>query len=453
VTGQCQGKETEPGCVLPNLFGPQGLSLYPASSFPHYAHFIGSAQTIINQTVSSAIATQLAVLPIISPASGFTYNYDKETGAFVRTTTSFGPIFAERAETIGRGKFAMGSSYQRFRFNTLDSNNLHNIPAVFTHVPGTGPNDTVEPYEADVINSTNNITVNMDQTMLFGTLGITNRLDVSVAIPVVSVRIAATSNANIVQVSGPTFTLITPTGPIPNVPNPHEFDASGSQSKVFSSNGTASGIGDVTFRVKRNVFQAGSVRLAVAADVRTPTGDAQQWLGSGAFGIKPFFIVSVRKKFSPHANLGYGWNGQSVLAGNITGTTVSETNGAVFIQNGPAVKSSLPTQFFYTLGFDAGTPGRLTFAVDYLGQILRNTPRVFLTNIVTQNIPGGTGARTLPTVSGGKDDVVLSSGSAGFKYNVFNNVLLSGNILFRMDGKGLRQNVTPLAAVTYSFGR
>src|SRR5215813_964105 len=104
VTGKCLNKETEPGCVLPNLFGPQGLSLYPVSSFPHYAHFIGSAQTIINQTVSSAIATQLAVLPIISPASGFTYNYDKETGAFVRTTTSFGPVYAERAETIGRGK-------------------------------------------------------------------------------------------------------------------------------------------------------------------------------------------------------------------------------------------------------------------------------------------------------------------------------------------------------------
>src|SRR5215475_12450481 len=76
VTGQCQGRERNPGCVLPNLFGPTGLSLYANPVVPHYAHFIGSAQTTLNQTLSSAIATQLAILPIISPSSGFTYKYD-----------------------------------------------------------------------------------------------------------------------------------------------------------------------------------------------------------------------------------------------------------------------------------------------------------------------------------------------------------------------------------------
>src|SRR4051794_14454415 len=100
VTGQCYGHESEPGCVLPNLFGPKGLTLYPAPQFPHYAHFIGSAQTTLNQTLGTAIATQLAILPIISPASGFTYKYDPGTGAFARSTTTFGPIYTERAETI-----------------------------------------------------------------------------------------------------------------------------------------------------------------------------------------------------------------------------------------------------------------------------------------------------------------------------------------------------------------
>jgi hypothetical protein len=451
VTGLCQGHETEPGCVLPNLFGPDGLTLATNPIFPHYAHFIGSAQTTINQTVSTAIATQLAVLPIISPSSGFTYKYDSETGAFVRTTTSFGPIFAERAETIGRGKVMMGSSYQRFRFDSLDGISLHSVPAVFSHVPNTGTGNVPEPYEADVITSTNNINVNMDQTMLFGTVGITNRLDVSVAVPIVSVRMGASSNDQIIRVSGPTFTL---TGTNTTLPNPHLFP-NGTLSNVSYSNGNAAGIGDVTFRVKGDVFQSESVRIALAMDVRTPTGDARQFLGSGATGIKPFFIVSVRKKFSPHANLGYQWNGESILAGNITGTTISEgSTGTAQIQNGPAVKGSLPRQFFGTLGVDFGIPGRrLTLAFDYLGQVLFDAPRVFQTTQTTANIPGGTGALTLPTISGGKDNVVLSSGSAGFKYNLFNNVLLTGNILFRLDNKGLRQNVTPLAALTYSFGQ
>src|SRR5262249_47884984 len=112
VTGQCHGNEGAPGCVLPNLFGATGLSVFPNPVVPHYAHFIGSAQTTLNQTLSSAIATQLAVLPIISPSSGYTYKYDSEAGAFVRSTTSFGPIYAERSETVGRGKISFGVSYQ-----------------------------------------------------------------------------------------------------------------------------------------------------------------------------------------------------------------------------------------------------------------------------------------------------------------------------------------------------
>ena len=118
VIGQCLGHETEPGCVLPSAFGPKGLTLNP--NIPHFAHFLGDAQQILNQTLSTSIATQLAILPIISPASGFTYRYDRASGAFVRTSDSFGPIYAERAETIGRGKFSLGVSYQRFRFGSLD---------------------------------------------------------------------------------------------------------------------------------------------------------------------------------------------------------------------------------------------------------------------------------------------------------------------------------------------
>jgi hypothetical protein len=463
VTGLCQG-QTTPGCVLPNLFGSGGLTLANNPAFPHFAHFAGSAQTTMNQTVGTAIATQLAVLPIISPSSGFTYKYDSETGAFVRTTTSFGPIFAERAETIGRGKFMMGSSYQRFRFDSLDGINLHSVPAVFSHIKNTGPGNTPEPYESDVIASTNNINLNMDQTMLFGTVGITNRLDVSIAVPIVSVRMGASSNDQIIRVSGPNFV----TGDPPATrPNPHQFangtlctvySNTGILCNVYSSTGSAAGIGDVTFRVKGDVFQSESVRIALAMDVRTPTGNAREFLGSGAAGIKPFLIVSLRKKFSPHANLGYQWNGESILAGNITGTTLSEdSTGSAQIQNGSAIKQSLPSQFFGTTGVDFGIPGsRLTLAFDYLGQVLLDAPRVFQTTQTTANPPGGTGPAigpTLPTISAGKDNVVLSSGSAGFKYNLFNNILLTGNVLFRLDNKGLRQNVTPLAALTYSFGR
>src|SRR5262245_12884859 len=144
VTGRCNGNEDDPGCVLPSLFGPNGLTLEPNPnvSFSHYAHFIGNSQETLNKTLSTAIATQLAILPLISPASGFTYRYDRDTGSFVRTSSSFGPIYAERAETIGRGRFSLGASQQRFRFGNLDGVDMHKVPAVFSHLPGTGPDLT-----------------------------------------------------------------------------------------------------------------------------------------------------------------------------------------------------------------------------------------------------------------------------------------------------------------------
>jgi hypothetical protein len=441
VTGQCQGHESEPGCVLPNLFGSQGLTLANNPVFPHYAHFIGSAQQILNQGVGSAIATQLATLPIISPSSGFTFQYDAAAGAFVRSTTSFGPIYSERAETIGRGKISFGVSYQRFRFGSLDGIDLHNIPAVLTHVPGTGPSGATEPYEADVIYTSNNLSLNMDQTVLYGTVGITDRIDFSVAIPIASVRFGAVSNASIIRVSGTSF-MVSPTL---TVPNPHVFP-NGTLNSTYTSNGSATGIGDVTFRVKGNVFRGQNFQVATILDVRAPTGDAREFLGSGAVGIKPFIAISGRKRFSPHLNLGYEWNGSSILAGNLTGTTVSEANEAAVVQTGPATSSRLPSQLFYSLGADYGITRRLTLAVDYLGQTLINTPRVFQSSFTTAAPAGSVNpppSQTLSTITAGKDTIGLNSGSVGVKYNLFDQLLFTANVLFRLDNKGLRQNVTP----------
>jgi hypothetical protein len=452
VIGQCWQHMKEPGCVLPNLFGPTGLSLYPNPVFPHYAHFIGAAQTTLNETLSTAIATQLAILPIVSPSSGFTYKYDSAAGAFVRTTTSFGPIYAERAETIGRGKFAFGVSYQRFRFSSIDGIDLHKIPAVFGHLPNTGPGNSPETYEADVIQTNNNVSLNIDNTMLYGTVGLTDRLDFSVAVPLVSVRMGVSSNATIIRVSGPSFTV----PGLGTFPNPHQFTSDpNSLTNSYFSNGSATGIGDVSFRIKANVWRGESVGVAVGMDVRTPTGNERELLGSGAVGLKPFVALSAAgQRFSPHLNVGYQWNGQSILAGDVTGTTFSEdSSGAAVVQNGPAVKAGLPSQVFYTVGTDYGATRRVTFSVDYMGQVLINTPRVFRDNFTTQNIPGGTGSLTLPTISGGKDTAVLSSAAVGVKVNLFGNLLLTGNVLFRLDDKGLRQDVTPLVALSYAFGK
>ena len=443
VTGQCTGHGSQPGCVLPNLFGPEGLTLANDPQFPHYAHFIGSAQQTLNEGVGTAIATQLAILPIIAPASGFTFKYDNDSGVFVRSTASFGPIYTERADTIGKGKIAFGFSYQRFRFDNLDGINMHSIPALFTHVPIT----PVETFESDVIQTSNNLDLNLDQTMLYGTVGVTKDLDVSIAVPFVSVRFGASSNAQIVQVSGPSFVPSPGAAPIPN---PHMFP-NGGLNNTYSSTGTSFGLGDVTLRAKENVFHSGGLSIAAAMDVRTPTGNAREFLGSGAWGFKPFVAISAGKRFSPHINMGYEWNGSSVLAGNITGTVIGDNNDTVTIQNGPAISARLPSLFFYSVGADYGATRRLTLNFDYLGQVLVHAPRVFESTFTTANIPGGTGALTLPTITAGRDTIGLNNGGIGFKYNLVDRILFTADLLFRMDDRGLSQALTPMIGLSYAF--
>jgi len=316
-----------------------------------------------------------------------------------------------------------------------------------------GPN-LVEPYEADVISTVNDVNVHIDQTILYGTVGITDRLDVSVAVPISSVRLSATSNANIIRVSGPTPTLILAGGITTQIPNPHQFDASGSLQKTFSSKGSASGVGDVLFRVKAAVLNREKVRVAAAMDFRTATGDSQKLLGAGGPGFTPFVVISGGKRFSPHANIGYQWNGKSILAGNITGTTFGEdAAGQATVTTGPATKGSLPNQLLYFSGVDVGVTDRLTVNLDYLGQAVFDAPRVVTDTFTTQNIPGGTGALTLPTIRGDKKTTTLNNGSVGLKYNLFGALLITGNVLFRMDHHGLRQDVTPLVGLSYTLSR
>jgi hypothetical protein len=76
---------------------------------------------------------------------------------------------------------------------------------------------------------------------------------------------------------------------------------------------------------------------------------------------------------------------------------------------------------------------------------------VFESTITTLAIPGGTGALTLPTITSGKDTIGLNSAAIGFKFNFIDRLLFTADLLFRMDSKGLRQDVTPLIGISYAF--
>ena len=159
----------------------------------HAAHFNSAFQSDF-RLVNIALTSQLTAVPLPSPASGFTYQFDPATGTFVRSTRSFGPILADRAETIGKGQLAFGFSHQFFSFDHLDSVSLTAIPAVFRH-------DSFESGggRTDVVSTLNTIEATVSQFTGALTYGLTSRIDLSLAVPVVRTRLSLLSNAKILR--------------------------------------------------------------------------------------------------------------------------------------------------------------------------------------------------------------------------------------------------------------
>ena len=293
--------------LIPGLYGPGGLKVDSEARLPdgstHSAHFNSAFQAEFTQ-FNIALASQLAAVPLPTPASGFTYTFDSSLGVFQRSTQSFGPILTERAETIGKGKLTFGVTYQHFGFDTLEGLSLGDVPAVFTH-----DDAQLGGGRTDLVTTSNAIDASVGQTVAFLSYGLGGRLDLSVAIPFVTVDLAAQSEAQVQRVG-------TATSPATHF---YEDQAGGFGTlETYRSSGHASGIGDVIVRLKGTPVHNDSVAIALGIDGRIPTGDEEDLLGLGAFGVKPFAVVSFSQgRVAPHLNVAYLWNGESVLAGDV----------------------------------------------------------------------------------------------------------------------------------------
>src|SRR5262245_61001991 len=64
----------------------------------------------VGEAVAVATALEVATTPFGTSSGGFVFKLDPTTGLQVRTATTFGPTFAERALTTGAGKIAVGAN-------------------------------------------------------------------------------------------------------------------------------------------------------------------------------------------------------------------------------------------------------------------------------------------------------------------------------------------------------
>jgi hypothetical protein len=474
-------------CQIPQVYGAFGFGTTadPTQSVlftgdHHQAHFSSDFLATF-APINEAVGIQASQLPIASPSSGITFVYDPSLKTFAPSTDeSLGPIVGNRGTTIGKHKLFLGFSYQYFNFGSIDGQNTSNIPTVLQHQPFPVPNPQHIPscdnqtalttangyggdpcFVRDFIQTANNIDLTIHQYAIYATYGITNRLELSAAIPILNIQMAVSSHATIVPNSvvpaavgapGNVWHSFNPTNPVL---------ASQCASQVpclnatFSDSSSAAGIGDVVLRGKYTVYNGERSAVAAGVDVRLPTGDELNFLGSGATGVKPFLVYSYKARISPHAEVGYEWNGDSTLAGtNIVPAPAGTT---------PTAKGKLPDRLVYIVGADVRVVKRLTAAFDIYGQRLFGSPELVshpytgLGNCAGPTDPTGATCGTYtagtihPDIAQKTTNVNITEASLGLKYRLIGRLVVTGNVLLKLDEGGLRSNAVPLVGISYNF--
>jgi hypothetical protein len=406
----------------PLFLGGTGDPNNPESVRIHGNHFVPAAVASNGTVISfltNSIGSNVANVPVSATSGGSTFSF--EGGVPVRTSTSAGPVFGERAQTLGRGRALAALSRTGVQFKTLRGADLNNLNFTFTHAnvdfPGcdsiAGGDCTllgVPSLENETISLNLALDVRLTVTSFLLTYGVTDRIDVGVVLPLVSTSI-----------EGSTLAQINPFGPPPAV---HFFGGTPDNPVLTASRfvrGSATGLGDVDGRVKVNLRRSDPLSVGILADVRFPTGSESDLLGSGSFAARGLAILSSRfGSFSPHANLGYLYRGGAFETDAVLGT----------------------------LGFDHLLAPWATLAVDLVSQLQVGDSPLQVPGPVVIQAPY---VRTIrpSAIPDRRDDLV--DGSIGAKLAAADGLTVVGNAEWPLNRGGLRPDVIWTFGLEYNF--
>ena len=448
--------------------GTNGRVLPPGVDPNHEGHFLiteSSPLVFLNAALfNQAVATQLSSFPLGSASGGFTYSFDPETGTFSRTSDSFGSTFTERSVTQGRGKFSAGINYQHSNYDSFEGKSLDGGELKFflehnnccpggadREVPTGEATPELAPFfEGDVIESALSIDLTTDTTLLFVNYGVADRVDVALILPFTRVDLKATNLASINRLSTEAF------------PEVHLFDGASQSQRQFSSSGSASGLGDIAVRTKWNFLRSTDGGLAAGVELRFPTGDEKDLLGSGAMQGKLSIIGSkFFGRFGLHGNAGYRISGDG-LERQISITDIDRQTGqsstrVIDLDDDPvAAQVNLnPDEFSYAVGIDIAAAPRVTVTGDLFGRVLFDAGRLddqsaqFRFRIGSNQAP--ISSTQFPELDLTGRDLHQAFGTLGFKVNLTNTLLLTASGIFALTDAGLKDSFTPLIGLDYTF--
>ena len=397
----------------------------PTSVQAHGNHFVPAAVAENGSLIgfiTSAISTSIGNVPIATTSGGVTFRF--EGGIPVKTSLSSGPIFAERAQTLGRGRAAVGIGHTAFRFSSLRGVPTDNISLIFTHenvdFPGCSQQNNgdcakmgIPTLENEIMPFRLNLDLNVAVTTLYATVGVFDRLDVGIVVPFVSANLHGESNAQII-----------PFGPPPAV---HFFGGTPDNpvlSATRSVDGSAFGLGDVAVRMKLGIRENDNTGIALLGEARFGTGSPDDLLGSGAFSARGLAVISGRiDSFSPHVNFGYAYHARNAR---------SSGNDAVLV----------------TGGFDQLVSDRVTIAGDVVSELQVGQSRLQLPGPVTYDAPYHRviDPTTIPNM---RDDVF--NGSFGARVQLWPGWTFVGNALVPLNHGGMRSDLVYTTGLEVTF--
>lgn len=343
-----------------------------------------NAAQATGDTIGRALLANLATLPVPSTSGAFAYRLNPELGTVERTTQTFGASFVERAQTAGRGQVSFGLAFQYLRFDSLDGRNLRDGSLVTTANKFV---DETTPFDAD------RLTLNIDANVatLYGNVGITDRLDVAVIVPMVSLQV---SGSRLDDYRGQTFMQAT-------------------------ASSHAVGLADMIVRSKYALYSSPEGNVAAAVDVRLPTGRREDLLGAG----------TASTRFSGIGSIELGRMSMSANAGVTFGGLARELNydAAVAI---------------------AATP-RVTIAGEMLGRWIDGPGHVVEVTTPHPTLVGVQTIRLTPDAS----PLNIVTLVPGVKWNLTDTWVLAANVTVPLTTAGLTASYTPFIGLDYAFGR
>lgn len=336
-------------------------------------------------TLTRALVASIATLPVSTSSSGFTYRLNPTLGTVERASETFGPFYIERALTAGEGQASFGFTMRYASFTSLDGNDLRDGTFVTT---ANQFGDESAPFDLETLT----LDVTTRTATVFGNVGLTDRVDVGVAVPIVRLDVNGTR--------------------VNTYRGRSQLQARGTAETI--------GLADIAVRSKvRLTDDASPAAVAGAVEARLPTGREEDLLGAGDLALRFTGLASAESgPASLHGNftLGFGGIGREVSYG-----------GAVAV---------------------AATP-RLTVVGELLARRIGGIQRISEVVAPHPRIRGVTTTRLMPD---GEDQTSVVA-VAGMKWNVGSTWLLHANVLMPLTDSGLTARLTPTIAFDYSFTR